>query len=404
MASMGGVSFEVDQRPARTGVACELLTPLTKNLDFRVGDAHKGWSVRGLRGGRCLVASCREVLSSHQAKKDGLAAMFEVLDLACIQENVANNLARPSDDLILLLTDDGKTIVEIDQTIDFPIGISVKITILDRDGNPEPEIKPAPPRWHRSLRYYRLSQIASDVYEAYRSLYLGFESLVESLYPRGATEREGEWIRRVFMQMNVAGSLAPFAPAGHKHPNEYLFGVLYESTRCNLFHARTPDAIIPYYQLDTSQVGKAYDTLLRIWRIQAAKALGTANGGAVVTYAGFRLQMDTVFQPVPLRVEVTEDDSQSTVGDETVSPRGMPVTELQQCRYGSETAPGVVTAFIAEDNDAGRFSEINRIGLMLDRTLFGICHVPKLRLDGIDVLRLRAHLKLVQKDQPRTMF
>jgi hypothetical protein len=205
------------------------------------------------------------------------------------------------------------------------------------------------------------------------------------------------------MQLNSDGSLVQFAPAGHKHPNEYLFGVLDENTRCNLFHARTPDAIIPYYQLDTSRVGKAYDTLCVFGGCSPPKRLEPPMV-ARSSYAGFRLQMDGMFGPIPLRVEVSEDDSPSTTGDETVSPRGMPVYEFQQCRYGSETTPDIVTTFIAEDNYIGRFPEINRIGLMLDRTLYGICQVPKLRLDGVDVVRLRTHLELVQRDQPRTMF
>src|SRR5699024_1328430 len=141
-------------------------------------------------------------------------------------------------------------VLAINAVFNLAAQISATVEVSDKDGNIKLQPVSPLPKWHRSLRYYRLSQTATDTYEAYRNLYLGFEALSEECFPRETDEREGDWMRRCFEQFHRKYNLARFAPEGHAHPNEYLFGVLYKFTRCNLFHSRTATAILPFYEVD----------------------------------------------------------------------------------------------------------------------------------------------------------
>jgi len=407
MASIGGLVLGAepssDGYPYKAGVACQLIKPLSIDLAFDVKG--QDWQVRGKKNGRYLVASHPSEISFEEAKTQGVSALMEALDLACIQQNEGNNLRHPSDNIIVLFVEDGCSILTVDYTFDLSIGVSFQVQVTNSLGQVIPNEEPAPPKWHRSLRYYRLSQIAADIYEAYRNLYLAFEALVETIYPREKTEREGDWIRRCFTRMREEFNLAAFAPDKHSHPNEYLYGVLYEHTRCNLFHSRTTDAILPYYQLDTQKIRVAYDTLLRLWRHIASKILGTNNGGGVITFIGYRTQMDAVLSESPLLVSVSDDNSPPKESDTMVSHSGRPAVALSSCRYAGEITPGTVGAFFAEDNDPMKFPTIHRIGLVRDNGLYGIGFIEEgLRLDGVDSFRVRAYQRLIQGSQPRTIF
>jgi len=396
----GPIAGEV--RGASTAVACELLKPLGE--DIRFDNVHNGWQVRGFKGGHYLVARHIENKSYDDAKLQGARALQEALDIASVEDNNTNNLAAVSDSSIVVHEEQGKMILSISSAIDFSVGMQFQVTATNREGQVIPTPRRPVPRWHKSFRYYRLAQISSDVYEAYRNLYLAFESLLETCHPRAQGEREGGWIRRGLAAIHAEFGLESFAPEGVRQPSEFLYGILYESTRCNLFHAQRANAILPYYNIDISRIRKAYDILLRLWRFLASTSLGAKSGGGVITYNGYRVWMDQVFGSSELGVCVTADDSPGLHEDAEVSPKGLGVSYLKRCRYGGESALGVVSAYIAEDDDLGRLPIINRIGLMLDRKLFAISFVRNLSLEGIGLLRVHVCQRLIQANQPRTIF
>ena len=62
---------------------------------------------------------------------------------------------------------------------------------------------------HESLRYYRMSKCTSDLFDAYRNAYMGFECLVSSESPKRSNESELDWLKRV-----VNGPLREGVPGG----------------------------------------------------------------------------------------------------------------------------------------------------------------------------------------------
>ena len=66
-----------------------------------------------------------------------------------------------------------------------------------------------PLAWHESMRYFRISQITTDMFDAFRNLYLALESLLSHiapvrLRPNGRPdEGEGQWAKRALQAASV---------------------------------------------------------------------------------------------------------------------------------------------------------------------------------------------------------
>lgn len=192
---------------------------------------------------------------------------------------------------------------------------------------------------------------------------------------------------------------------GHRAPNEYLFGTLYENTRCNLFHSRTTDAILPYYEVDAFAVHDAYETLLRIWRHIAAAVLGTRIGGSVVTSQGYRHWMGNAFgQSLAVAVAVADDASPAKESDTSVSPSGLAVSTLSRCRYAGEVTPGVVRVEAGE-SDPQSLPLIRRLALQINDTLYAVSVIDGgLNLRGVDRFDVVLKQRLIQGGQPKVTF
>ena len=385
-----------------SAIVCPLLTPFEKDVAWQ--NVNGDWLVTAKASLPYLCARSPSVLPFDVVKQEGMVALTQALDLFSVQLNQTANLSKPGDTFFALYRENDRQALRIHATFDMPISIDFSVKVLDKDGNERPEPERPLPKWDRAFRYYRLSQLAADVYEAYRNLYLAFEALVAAHYPRGGNEREGAWIRRCFQAIHARQNLSDLAPDGHRHANEYLFGVLYESTRCNLFHAQKVDSILPYYEVEAPKIHEAYRLLLSLWRRVAGAMLQISTGGGVVTYKGYRHWMDGVFSEKALSIGVSDDTTPTQQGDTHVGGPGFQVAELQRCQYRGEAAPGIVR-IEAHESRPQTLPRICRLGLLLENSLYSISSIDKgLALTDIDDFHVVFDQRLIQGSQPRARF
>lgn len=382
-----------------TAVACKLRLPIEAPMKGALED---GWQFESLANGRYICARHLREMGADEAHELGVAALSKALDLSSVQYNQHSALATPGDDFIALYKSSTKQALLLATTTERNMSTSFEMTITRADGTIERPAPPPDPVWNRAFRYYRLSQIAADPYDAYRNLYLAFETLMEQLFPRTQDEREGAWIRRCFTTLHQQSGLQAFAPAGHKAPSEYLYGTLYESIRCNLFHSSSAKTILPYYETESSKLLSAYQTLLNVWRTVSAKHLGTNMHGCVITFQGFAGIMASSYQG-SLAFKVTVDDSMPTVQDTSASPRGAPEYALEEVSYTGEVEPGIIR-INATDSHPQRIPKFFRFGLFANDTLITIGMLEGLDLAGVDEFNVRYSDRLVQGNQPRVRF
>lgn len=86
--------------------------------------------------------------------------------------------------------------------------------------------------YHPSFRFYRLSHLTDDLFDAYRNAYLCLECLVSEESPKMMSESEIIWLKRV-----LENSLSPAIPA--EMDVNATIDEIYELGRLPLFHAKT---------------------------------------------------------------------------------------------------------------------------------------------------------------------
>ena len=111
---------------------------------------------------------------------------------------------------------------------------------------------------HDALRFYRMSQCARGLFDAYRNAYMALECLVSDVDKRckKGKNRESElaWLKRV-----IGGPLAPAVPSGLDV--ESTLDAIYQDGRNPLFHAKTGEAFYPPHGAQREKVQKLFEKL-----------------------------------------------------------------------------------------------------------------------------------------------
>ena len=107
---------------------------------------------------------------------------------------------------------------------------------------------------HDSLRFYRMSQCARGLFDAYRNAYLALECLVSDVCKKRSNESELVWLTRV-----IGGPLAQAVPSGLDV--KATLKAIYRDGRNPLFHAKTGEAFYPPHGAQREEVQELFEKL-----------------------------------------------------------------------------------------------------------------------------------------------
>jgi hypothetical protein len=288
----------------------------------------------------------------------------------------------------------------------WPIRIKSNVVITDKDGK---VVTPAPlstPVWTPGLRFYRLSQSSSDPYDAYRYLWLGLETLLDTICPKQPDEGERKWLLRAITDVGTRIDLSQFVPTKSTNPAAYIVGTQYDNIRCRLFHAKIAKPARHSSIPNPKKVAMAYEQLIRLWREIAERELSVRRGpSAVMTNSGFKMMCDNAFTN-RLTMYFTDDPSPVSKHDTEVSPRGHLTFPFSTVTYLSETAPGRVSfvgsQFLA---DLKTIPAIHRICSKIAEALMTVWYSEEgLYLDSVDFIESHQTIRLINRDLPRLIF
>lgn len=360
------------------------------------------WEIELSQGNQCIVARSTKRFTVEQILSIGFDLCQKFLDLVSVEGKGDMTINSPGDRHIILFYNGDKVVLRYVSTTDLGIGMSVSVTKMDKDGNVIPDPPQPPVDWIPAFRYYRLSQTSRDIYEAYRNLFLGLESLLNIICPKAKSEGERNWLLRSLNLVNKKvplGSLVPHC----NDPVAYLVGTQYDNVRCKLFHAKQK-SVLPYEALNLNVMTSAYETLARLWRQIAIEYFAINRGGGVVTYQGFKYINDNVFGR-GFEFCTTSDPSVPTKEDNSVSPLGYPVFTLHESEYMSEVEPGRVLLKGALISEVNKIEVIHRIFSRLENTLFSVSYIEDgLFPIGVDRFENYEFIRLVNKSTPKTIF
>lgn len=389
----------------KSGITFSLLrkSPITYVHEIENGT----WQVEFVRDSTDVVARTTSMLDIDALQSQGFSAIQHALDILSVKGILSTHLSKPETSNIGVYCTNGKTVAYVYSLFDFSMGVSAKVKHIDASGN---EVKPQPPPepiWNESFRYYRLSQSSSDLFEAYRNLFLAFESLLNKICPKQSGEKEGKWLKRCLSLVNSTTSLAHFTPTGNEDAVEYIIKSQYIDIRCNLQHAKFPSATLPHSCISPINVKQAYSELIRIWRQIAGSYFNVPTGGGVITYAGFEMMMTSGLNE-GATISYTSDDLQPRSDDTMVSPQGLPVHEFVSTNYKGQTRPGVVRLNAYEettDLSENYKKPIHRVCSKTRSALIGVaCIEQGIFVSGVDGWESIQDFRLINASQPNTEF
>jgi hypothetical protein len=365
------------------------------------------WQVEFLRDSPDVVARTTSVLDLDSLQSLGFDAIQSALDILSVKGTLSTYLANPATANIGVYYLNAKAVAYLYSLIDFPIGVSVEVKQMDASGKEVKAPPPPEPIWNESFRYYRLSQSSTDLFEAYRNLFLAFEALLNRICPIKRREGEAVWLKRCLALVNSKTSLAHFTPTGREDPVEYVVNSQYRNIRCKLQHAKFPAAALPHSNLSPINVKQAYGELVRIWRQIADAYFNVPTGGGVITYGGFEVMMANGFNE-GATIFYTPDDLPPRNDDTEVSPQAFPVHEFVSSNYRGQIRPGVVRLTGYEDTlglSEHYARPIHRVCSRTGAALFGVSYIEQgLVVSGVDGWECIQDFRLINASQPNIEF
>lgn len=201
-----------------------------------------GWEAEVCRGGAhiCLRGGSPEdqPLESIVAAAHPFAEEF--LDIVAVEERVPLLVSNPHDAVVWRRGAHGVK-AQLTASIIFAAApLAMRGVMLDASGN---EVSPppyVPPPHHAAYRYFRYSQAAQNVFDAYRNMFLALETLLDHIAPKRNAEGETEWLTRAAGDAVrlYAADLTPFAKAPGKDTVAAFVDGHYAAVRCAVFHAK----------------------------------------------------------------------------------------------------------------------------------------------------------------------
>jgi hypothetical protein len=172
--------------------------------------------------------------SAHEAAQ-------EMLDIVAVEERAALLVVEPHNNVAWRSGPHGLK-VELTSSITFAAEFTgLTVIVRDPQGGIVPDPPYVPPPHHAAYRYFRYSQAAHNVFDAYRNMFLALESMLDHVTPKQSGEGEMDWLKRALADaVRLKGlDLGPFAKTGAKDPAEGFLEAHYSAVRCAVFHSKS---------------------------------------------------------------------------------------------------------------------------------------------------------------------
>ncbi len=390
-----GAAFELRDPPRNSGT----VDLGSWRIDFRAGE-----SFVVARGGneQHYVDAYRAALVNAQ----------RALDLRSAEG--ADDLAIKAfdDDHIVWWSDQGQPVIRIVSTATLKFyGRPAKLTVFDRDG----EEVPAPPRprvdWHESFRYFRLSQITDDLFDAYRNAYLALEAILSDIAPQRlkasgrVDEGEGQWFKRALGEAGRLVALSDFAQGQPQDAVTSLHQDFFRDMRSGMSHAKSGRTVLlPQDESERRTVTESLDRLVRLYLALVEAHLGSRRLGGFLTAYAFKEAHVSTFD----RMEacVSDDDTPFSKQETAPNPSGGAMVAIPGSEPARELEPFSVARLWKADLQ--HFSElpfIRRVIAMLDgQAGFVAVLEGRLALRGSGRLEVMLASRGVNASRPRLRF
>jgi hypothetical protein len=328
------------------------------------------------------------------------------LDIIAFQGRGAATMPRGHEEHLLWWRDPAGTALRLVVRHHFGVAVSAEARVIGPDGREKPPDPVPPPRWIPGLRYFRLSQTADDVFDAYRNTFLALEAILAELVPGGPRgERAG--LKHALQDVESRGLVivGDYVAAGQRTPLNAFLDDQYTALRCATFHAKQrPRSLLPGSLQDRQTVAAALEPLTRLVLSLGRSATDLTFRSGGMTAIGFEMM---IIAPMSdrLGLAVARDDT-PVRRDQTFSDLGaLPMLDLASRYLGRLDAHGLEQGFLGKA-DSAEFLRVpfNSVVAHVDEELLSRHTVPLIDPDGVDRLEVVYVYGLENRRTPRTSF
>jgi hypothetical protein len=186
---------------------------------------------------RGSVLNLQEPLADVIEAAHGVAE--DLLDILAVEERNALLVIEPHNNLVWRSGPQGLKL-QLTSGITFGAEGSGALVVTNAAGEVIPDPPYMPPQHHFAYRYFRYSQAAQNVLDAYRNMFLAFESLLDYVEPKQAGDGETDWLKRALTAAHAQGlDLSAFAKPGSTDARQDFLDAHYSTVRCAAFHSKS---------------------------------------------------------------------------------------------------------------------------------------------------------------------
>lgn len=236
------------------GAAFKLRSPHNEDVELN----HPKGNVYLRKGSYYIEIQLTTAPPSSSLRDDAWNFIQEALDVYSVKNRCHIGTKRGEYDYVRWLKSTDGYEVWFTGTMEFKWNMEIIFDVINPNGT-KAESPPLPPFFHHpSFRFYRLSQLTDDLFDSYRNAYLALECIVSDESPKGSSESELDWLKRV-----LGGSLNAGMSGGTQI--DITMDELYKLGRLPLFHAKTGKGFFhPYSMSEREHVQKILRQLMSI--------------------------------------------------------------------------------------------------------------------------------------------
>jgi hypothetical protein len=277
-------------------------------------------------------------------------------------------------------------------------------TVTEEDGNIVPNTPPPQIVYHESFRYFRLAQVTDDLFDAFRNMYLAFESLLEYVAPRNNTEREGSWLKRALTVVNSRISLTGVFPPTTANIITVIYKQIYIDIRCAIFHSKRNPRLLPQNLSDKKRVEEGLRKLTRLVVLIAENWLHARYLTGGITHTGFNIMTLPMLQSSTILI--SDSDAPHGDAESLDTPVYRRAVEMKTGPAPDLSEPGVNFILGAIDAvDLQALKKVARFGVKRENALLMEATIEaELKHAGIDRLEAQLGLQLRNVREPKRMY
>lgn len=233
----------------------------------------------------------------------------QILDFLAAESYQAGAISDPLREYAVWQRESGETRLRYVTTSRLALQMQLTAVISDASGVERTQETPVR-RWHPSHAYFRHSQIADNLHDAYRYLFLALEALLSELYPWRKGMSESVWLTAALMHVTSGYGLdlSKYLARPGGNPCRRFLKEQYAARRCALFHAKLTEAPIrPGDQNSRIELAGATKRLGQLYVDLARRATGAGFAGGGVTFAAFEQMVQKMMEGAEVYISQTEE-------------------------------------------------------------------------------------------------